>query len=335
MAARPAVTRAGGRLVGRERERTLLRALLEDARTGRSRVLVIRGEPGIGKTALLEDALAHAVDTRVLRCRGVESETELAFSGLAELLRPVVGLINDIPDPQRIALSAVLALAAPAATERFAAYAGVLTLLELASQRGPLLVLVDDAHWLDLSTAEALSFVSRRLNAESIAILIAMREGEASAFVPAGLDELGLTGLDSAAARQLLLTHHPDLTALAVAELIRSSAGNPLALRELPRFVPNDQLEGGVPTEPLRGGPLIEDAFLRRIRRLPGQTQRALLVASAGASDSAQTIVRAMRSLGIAAEALEPAESSALIAMRGDRVIFDHPLVRLLRFAAE
>jgi DNA-binding CsgD family transcriptional regulator len=328
MAANPTERRSVGQLVGRERERALLKTLLEEARAGRSRVLVIRGEPGVGKTALLDLALALAGDAQVLRCRGIESESELAFSGLAELLHPVVGLIGEIPEPQRGALSAALALAPGAVTERFAAYLGLLSVLGLASRNNTLLVLVDDVHWLDGSSAEALSFVARRLRAEAIAILITIREGEPSAFVPVGLEELVLTGLDALAAEELLLAHHPDLSPVAVAELIRSSAGNPLALRELPRFTRHDQFEGTVPIEPLRGGPLIEKAFLTRIRTLPSQTQRALLVASAGASDSARTIMHAMNKLGLASGTLEPAETSGLLAMRGDRFLFDHPLVR-------
>jgi DNA-binding CsgD family transcriptional regulator len=328
MAANPTERRSVGQLVGRERERALLKTLLEEARAGRSRVLVIRGEPGVGKTALLDLALALAGDAHVLRCRGVESESELAFSGLAELLRPAVGLVDEIPEPQREALSAVLALAPTAVTERFAAYLGVLSLLGLASRTNPLLVLVDDSHWLDGSSAEAISFVARRLQAEAITLVITIREGEPSSFEAAGFEELVLTGLDPAAAEELLLSHHPELSPVALAELIQSSAGNPLALRELPRFIRHDQLEGTVPTEPLRGGPLIERAFLSRIRDLPSRTQRALLVASAGASDSARTIVRAMTKLGLSSEALEAAEGSGLLAAQGDRLIFDHPLVR-------
>ncbi len=324
----PTGSRAVGRLVGRERECAFLEALVEDARAGRSRVLVLRGEPGIGKTALLEHAIALGSETHVLSCRGVESESEIAFSGLAELLRPVVGLIDEIPEPQRGALSAVLALAPPIATERFAAYLGVLSLLELASRKTPLLVALDDAHWLDGSSAEAISFVARRVRAEAIGILIAMRTTEPSAFVPDALDELVLTGLDPSAAEELLLVDHPDLSPLAVAELIRSSAGNPLALQELPRYIEHQQLEGVDPTEPLRSGPRIESAFLRRIRRLPSDAQQALLVASAGASDTARTIIRGLGGLGLGPETLEPAESAGLLSLREGRFVFDHPLVR-------
>ena len=314
-------------LVGRRREVELLDHLLGEARAGRSNTLVLQGEPGIGKTALLEYAISQASAARVLQCRGVEWESELPFSGLIELLRPVLGSIDELPEPQRAALAGVLALAPAVPVERFAAYVATLNLLALASSSAPVLVAVDDAHWLDSSSAEALAFVARRLQSEGILVLVALRDDEASPLAGKAFPSRVLTGLARDPAEELLLRNHPHLEPLAVRAVLDASAGNPLALRELPGSLAADQV-GLSEVEPLPTGPVIEDAFLRRVLRLPPHTQRALVVASAGAPNPSRTIFSAMRILAIPEDSLDLAEQAGLINLGEDRLTFAHPLVR-------
>ena len=314
-------------LIGRQEEVELLDRLLGEARAGRSNTLVLRGEPGIGKTALLEYAMSQASDGRVLQCRGVEWESELPFSGLIELVRPLVGSIDELPEPQRAALAGVLALEPAVPMERFAAYVATLSLLALASRPAPLLVVVDDAHWLDASSAEALAFVARRLQSEGILVLVAVRDDETSPLAGGLFPTYLVTGLGRNSAEEFLLRNHPDLKALAARAVLDASAGNPLALRELPAWLADAT---GAPSEvePLPTGPVIENAFLRRVRRLPLETQRALLVASAGASNAPRTIFSAMQILMIADDSLDLAEQEGLIRLGEGRLVFDHPLVR-------
>jgi DNA-binding CsgD family transcriptional regulator len=319
-------------LVGRQGEVELLDHLLGEARAGRSNTFVLRGEPGIGKTTLLEYAIAQASDGRVLQCRGVEWESELPFSGLIELVRPLVGSIDELPDPQRAALAGVLALAPAVPMERFAVYVATLSLLALASRSAPLLVVVDDAHWLDSSSAEALAFVARRLQAEGILMLVALRDDEPSPFTANAFHELVVRGLSPDSAEELLLRDHPGLEPLALRAVLDASGGNPLALRELPAFLTLTKVASEV--EPLPTGPVIEDAFLRRVRQLPPETQRALVVASAGASDPPHTIFSAMARFDLAESALGPAEEVGLIRVGTDRLVFDHPLVRSAVYSA-
>ena len=314
-------------LIGRQEEVELLDHLLGEARAGRSNTLVLRGEPGIGKTALLEYAIAQASDGRVLQCRGVEWESELPFSGLIELVRPLVGSINELPEPQRAALAGVLALEPAVPMERFAAYVATLSLLALASRPAPLLVVVDDAHWLDGSSAEALAFVARRLQSEGILVLVALRDDETSPLAGSAFPTHLVTGLRRASAEEFLLRNHPDLEPLAVCAVLDASAGNPLALRELPACLA-EATSGPSEVEPLPTGPVIENAFLCRVRRLPLETQRALLVASAGASNAPRTVFSAMQILTIHDDSLDLAEQEGLIRLGEDRLVFDHPLVR-------
>ena len=191
-------------LYGRDRERTRIGALLEDARASRSGALVIRGEPGIGKTALLDDARERAADMHVLSARGVESESDLPFAALHQLFRTARGHIADLPPPQAEALEAALGIGQSLGQERFLVFAACLSLLSELAERRPVLCLVDDAHWLDTGSADALLFVTRRLDAEGVVMLFAVRDGETNRFEAQGVPSLHLEGLEPEAAQMLL-----------------------------------------------------------------------------------------------------------------------------------
>ena len=191
-------------LVGREAEQRAVDALLESARNERSAALVLRGEPGIGKTALLGYAADRATDMRVLRCVGIEAEHELPFAGMHQLVRPCLDLVDRLPAPQAAALRGALGLSFDGVGDRFLVSLGLLSLLAEACEDGPLLCCVDDAQWLDRPSAEALVFAARRFQAEPIAVLMAVREGEARRFDAPGLPELDVAGLADDAARALL-----------------------------------------------------------------------------------------------------------------------------------
>src|SRR4051794_6483397 len=216
-------------LLGRDQERAALSALLAGARDGESGVLVLVGEPGIGKSALLEEAVANADGMRVLRARGIESEAQVPFGGLLELLRPALVALDRIPAPQAAALETALALRPGRAQDRFAVGAATLSLLAAYAEDEPLLVVVDDAHWLDGPSAAALLFAMRRLIADPIAVVLAVRSDEESLLDGSDLPALELPGLDLDSARTLLRSVPPD----AAERLHGATAGNPLALLEL------------------------------------------------------------------------------------------------------
>src|SRR5204862_6491049 len=217
-------------LLGREPERLALERLLAEAKQGRSGVLALVGEPGIGKTALLDYAAARAAGMRVIRARGVESEAEVPFAGLAELLGPAIRHRDSIPSRQAEALSGALALGPPAASERFAVGAATLSLLSAFAEEAPLALLVDDAHLLDGSSAAALLFAARRLVADPIALVVAVREGEPSLLDGADLRVLRVAGLDRRAAARLV--ENERLHEETLERLYRETAGNPPALPE-------------------------------------------------------------------------------------------------------
>src|SRR5215207_8555943 len=191
-------------LHGRDAERSLVAGLLDAARHSQSSVLVVRGDPGVGKTALLEDARDQATEMQVLTARGVESESELPFAAMHQLLGPVLGRLTEIPSPQATALGAALGLNEGRANERFLVFAGCLSLLAAAAEQRPVLCVVDDAHWLDAASADAVLFVARRLSAEGVSILVGAREAERGHFDARDLPSLVLGGLDGEAAAALL-----------------------------------------------------------------------------------------------------------------------------------
>jgi DNA-binding CsgD family transcriptional regulator len=326
-------------LLGRLPERAVLGGLLEGARAGRSGVLVLRGEPGAGKTALLEWVVGSAAGFRVVRAAGVESEMELPFAALQQLCAPMLDRLEQLPDPQREALGIAFGLETGAAPDRFLVGLAVLSLLSEAAEQRPLLCVVDDAQWLDQASAEALAFVARRLLAEPVAMVLAAREpgGELQGVLP----ELPVGGLDEGDARKLLgsVVSGP-LDERVRDRIIAETHGNPLALLELPRAVPAAELAGGfgLPGAPgvasAAGLPgRIEDSFRRRLEDLPSATQRLMLVAAAEPAGEPALLWEAAQRLGIETEAVAPATDAGLLTV-GQRVAFRHPLVRSAAYRA-
>ena len=316
-------------LYGRDAERTLVGALLDAARASRSGALVLRGEPGVGKTALLEDVRDRAADMHVLAARGVESESELPFAGLHQLLRPALHLLERLPAPQSDALQGALGLAARAG-DRFLISAACLTLVAELAERRPVLCLIDDAQWLDTPSADALLFVARRLDAEGVVMLFGAREGGDRRFEAGGLRELELGRLDADAAEALIGLGAGGPVAPSVRDvLLEQAGGNALALVELPAALSAAQLAGA---EPLPAAlPLTrvaERLFLERVRGLPEPTQRLLSVIATDDGGRLAPVMQAAASLGVGAEALTPAEQIGLVSVHGARIELRHPLVR-------
>jgi len=314
-------------LLGREQERWEIEHALEVARSGSSARLALTGEPGIGKTALLEHAASQATGMRLLRARGVQSEAQIPFASLLELLRPALALIEQIPRPQAVALEGALALRPGLAQERFAVGAATLGLLATYAEQGPVAVLLDDAHWLDASSAQALLFAFRRLVADPIAVLIAVRDGEPSLLDGADLPTLrigGLTGEQSA-----LLLH--GLGPAMARRLHDATAGNPLAMLEL-------ATDGSDLTLAPEGAPLlvsarISAAFVRRLELLDDAGRRALVLAATSDSEDLVVLERAAARLGIELAALAGAEGAGLVVLGGGTVEFRHPLARSAVYA--
>jgi DNA-binding CsgD family transcriptional regulator len=316
-------------LLGRKDERLALDRLFAEARDGRSGVLALVGEPGIGKTALLEHAAVSADGMRVLRARGIESEAEIPFAGLAELLRPTLGTIDRIPAPQATALSGALALGPAHPQDRFAIGAATLSLLSASAEEAPLALLVDDAHSLDRSSAEALLFAARRLLADPIALVLTVREGQPSLLDGADLRVLTLAGLDRSDAAELL--SGADVPSDAVERLYRATAGNPLALLEL---APEAARLGMLPSAgPVPISTRIATAFLRRFGRLPEPTRRVLVLVAASDAGELAVLARAASSIGLDIAELGAAEEAGLITLDHSEVEFMHPLARAAMYA--
>jgi DNA-binding CsgD family transcriptional regulator len=319
-------------LLDRLPERGALSQLLDAARAGRSGVLVLRGEPGIGKTALLDWAVGSAAGLRVARVAGVESEMELAFAALQQLCAPMLDQLAGLPDPQRDALGVAFGLTTGSAPDRFLVGLAVLSLLSAVAEQQPLLCVIDDAQWLDWASAQALAFVARRLLAEPVALVFATRE-PGQEF--RGLPELLVGGLREDDARELLSSVIGGRLDERIRDrIVAETRGNPLALLELPRGVTPAELAGGfgLPSVPgLPGMPgssgRIEESFRRRVEVLPAATQRLMLVAAAEPAGDPALVWRAAERLGIGAEAIAPAADAGLLVI-GERVTFRHPLVR-------
>ena len=315
-------------LRGRDSECEALDRLLDAVRAGRSGALVVRGEPGVGKTALLEYALERASGCRVARAAGVQSEMELVFAGLHQLCAPMLDRLERLPGPQRDALSTAFGLARGVAPDRFLVGLAVLSLLSEVAEERPLVCLVDDAQWLDRASAQALAFVARRLMAESVALMFAVRApGEEQEL--RGLPGLMIEGLGQGDARALLGSVLPGPLDERVRDrIVAETRGNPLALLELPRGLTPAELAGGfgVPDAPALSG-RIEESFRRQLAQLPDATRRLLLVAAAEPVGEPVLLWHAADQLGIGVEAAGPAAEAGLCEF-GARVRFRHPLVR-------
>jgi DNA-binding CsgD family transcriptional regulator len=315
-------------LLGRASEREALDRLLENVRGGQSAVLVIRGEAGVGKTALLHHCARQASGFRVARIAGVESETELPLAGLHQLCAPMLGRLGALPEPQQAALGVALGLSSGAAPDRFLVALAALSLLAQVAAERPLLCVVDDAQWLDAASSQVLGFVARRLLAESVAIVLAVRDPTDEREL-VGLPELALGGLPEQDARALLATVIPGRVDERVRDrLVAETRGNPLAILELPRALAAAQLPDGFGLEGAYALPgRIEESFLRRLESLPEEARLLLLVAAAEPVDDPLLVWRAAEHLGIGFSAAAGDATEGLLAI-GERVLFRHPLVR-------
>src|SRR4051812_12716955 len=303
-------------MVGRKDEQARLKALLDAAREGRSGTLLLHGPAGIGKTELLRHAIENASDFDVLRARGMESESDIPFAGLAELVTPLLAHVDEIPGVQAEALRAALALGPPAPADRFTVPAALLSLLARAADEKPVLAVIDDAQWLDEPSLDAFLFAGRRLHQEGVAMLAAAREDGRRGSMP-WLDHLAVEPLPQPDARAPL---DAGVDPRVADRLLATAAGNPLALLEIPALLKPAQLSGREPLEdPLRPGTGVESAFAAAVEALPPAARRALLVAAAAGTRRLDVIPVAD---------LEPAESARIVTLAEGELEFRHPLMR-------
>ena len=323
--------RADVAFVDRSAEREALRGLLARAADGYSGALVLRGEVGVGKTALLNEtvAAAAAAGMQTIRLTGVEPETHLSYAGLHWFLLPFADHLERLPAPQRDALRSTFGLVAGPPADRFLVALAVLTLLAEAASAAPLVCVVDDVQWLDPESAVVLGFVARRLYAERVVLLFAVREPAGELPALAGLPELAIAGLDEGAALELLASLAPGPLSPAVgARIVAETGGNPLALVEVARELSPGQLAGvELLPEPLPVGGSLEEAFGRRVSRLPAEARLLLAVAAAEPAASQALVWRAAGQLGIDPDAAASADLGGLAAI-GSQVEFRHPLIR-------
>jgi DNA-binding CsgD family transcriptional regulator len=315
-------------LLGRGEECSRVDEILARARRGQSAALVIRGEPGVGKTALLEYAQTAAANMQVIQVDAVETEMQLSFAALHQILRPGLASLDSLPAPQRTALRLAFGMQEGRTPDRFLVNLAAMGLLVEQAAQQSLLCLVDDAHCLDRESADALAFVARRLYGDSIAIIFAVREPARPGLLD-GLPELRLAGLGEADAWTLLeATAGPALLRTEGARIVAGTGGNPLALIEIGQELASGELSSDLPLpEPVPVGRQLEQRYLREIQRLPGDTRALLLAAAADPTGDPGLLWRAGQDLGFSSEAATPAEAMQLIAIR-DVVRFRHPLIR-------
>ena len=316
-------------LVGREHELAVMRSCLADARTGTSSVLVLNGEPGIGKSALLAGA-RRAADRVVLSTVGVESESDIAYVNLADVFRHHYSYLNAIPDRQADALASVFAIGPSKPADRFTVDAATLNLMAAIAADGPVVVTVDDAQWVDRASLEALTFAGNRLEVEGIVLMFAVRSGQPAAQQLSRFQTLVLTGLDNSAARALVA--RAGLQAMSEAStsrLIEESGGNPLALLTLPATMKADDFAmWALGAEPLPISSVIEDAFCDTIRVLPDQTRMALRLLAIMEAGTPEHFRSALERERLSVDDLDPAEDAGLISYQHGQPGFRHPLVR-------
>jgi DNA-binding CsgD family transcriptional regulator len=326
------VTAHAGRLLGRQRERAVLERLLDTARGGHGAVLVVHGEPGVGKTALLEYAVEAGEDFRVIRTAGAEGDMELDYAALQQLCSPILEFLERLPDPQRDALRVTFGLSGGQPPSPLLVGLAVLGLLSEAAERQPLLCVVDDAQWLDSASARALAFVARRVMAERLALAFATRDVSSglARFPQLRIEPLGRR--DARALLESVLVARLDESVLE--RIVAETGGNPLALLELPRGLTPAQLAGGfgLPAAlPLSAG--IEQSFTRRLAKLPRDARRLLLLAAAEPVGDPALLWRAAQQLGIPETAAHAVEAEGLLTLDG-AVAFRHPLVRSAVYGA-
>ena len=321
------------RLRGRVSECATLRGLIATVKSGSSQVLVLRGEAGVGKTALLEFTAEMASGVRCLHVAGVQSDMELAFAGLQQLCAPLLNHHDELPEPQREALNVAFGRGVGSAPDRFLVGLAVLSLMAAAADDRPLLCLIDDTQWLDQVSAQTLAFVARRLLAEPVGIVFAARDAGAQAL--AGLPELMIGGLSDDDARDLLdSVVLGRIDARVRDRIVAETRGIPLALLEVPRNVSAAELSGGFGNLGVRrSAGQIEESYVHRVQSLPADTRKLLLVAAAEPVGDAALFLRVAARLGIAVDALGPAEAGGLIEF-GPRMRFHHPLVRSAAYRA-
>ncbi|MFD1938840.1 MULTISPECIES: helix-turn-helix transcriptional regulator [Nonomuraea] len=312
-------------LYGRAVEQSQVDRLLEDARSGHSGVLVVRGQPGMGKSALLGHMTERAAGVRVLRGVGIESEAELPYAALHLLLRAELDRIDALPAAQSAALQGALGLGAAAPENRYLVGLAVLSLLAEVAGEGALLCLIDDAQWLDQASIDALVFVARRLDAEGVALVFAGREE----FRPQGLPELWLDGVDRDAAVALLAKGAADLAPSVRDRILDEAGGNPLALMELPSALTAEERAGQLnPFATIPVASRVQEAFQRQIRALPCTAQSLLAVLAADDTGDLGIVLRAAESFSARLVDLEAAEQARLVTVNGSAVAFRHPLIR-------
>ena len=327
-------TRRSPEFLDRVGERGVLDQLVTGVRAAQSQVLVLRGEAGCGKTALLLQLSIAAKGCRIVWATGVEAEMELAFAGLHSLCAPLLGRLQRLPEPQRQALSTAFGLSAGPPPERFLVGLAVLSLLADAAEEQPLVCVVDDAQWLDRVSSQTLAFVARRLLAERVGLVFSVRE-QGGEKVLGGLPELVIRGLDAEHARSLLeaMIAGP-LDERVKARILDETRGNPLALIELPRGMTPAELAGGFAfPNPRHLTSRIERSFLERVKELPRDSQLLLLTAAADPVGDTGVLWRAAERLGVGPDAGWPAQTAGLIEL-GVRVRFPHPLVRSAIYVA-
>lgn len=319
------------RLLGRAAECRTLDGLLAGARQGRSGRLIVRGEVGVGKTALLEYAAAASGSVRVLRATGVAFESGLAFATLHELLCPVLDRLDDLPEVQAHALRRAFSLSRAGAADRLAVYSATLSLLATVGESAPVICLVDDADQVDRASAEALLFVARRMATERVAIVFAARD--LPGFTAPGVPELPLAGLDPPAGVRLAMC--AGLSSRVASQLVEATAGNPLALVEVPAALTEAQRQGRVPADlSLWTASRVAAAFLAPARSLAEPVRRALVVCAAEGGGTLAVLARALSRMGSDLRVLDAAVAAGLLTVRGESVGFRHPLVRAAVYSA-
>jgi DNA-binding CsgD family transcriptional regulator len=321
-------------LLGRRSECETLDRLVATVRAGQSAVLVVRGEAGVGKSALLAYLIERASGCRIARAAGVESEMELPFAGLHQLCGPMLDRLDRLPPPQRDALATAFGLSAGDPPDRFLVGLAVLSLLSEVAEDGPLVCAIDDAQWQDRASAQTLAFVARRLLAEAVAVVFVVREPSPTQDL-AGLPELLVGGLDEGDSSALLHAAIPGRLDQRVTDRIVAEAhGNPLALLELPRGLTSAELAGGFGfPEVMPLASRIEQSFVRQLESLPPDTRRLLLTAAAEPVGDVTLLWRAAGRLGVGIDAAAPAQAERLIEL-GARVRFRHPLLRSAAYRA-